>query len=94
MRECAAVGSLDYQLDAVLSTGLPGVVVFAISPDASWVLDPVPGHPGETPTERLLTFTTCHPKYSASHRLVLFGKLTSAHRKAPGYIPPSLQAEG
>jgi sortase A len=39
------------------------------------VTEPVPFHPGAKPTKRLITLTTCHPKYSAAHRLIVFGEL-------------------
>lgn len=46
-----------------------------VSPDELDVTDPVPLHPGQTPTDHLITLTTCHPKFSASHRLIVFGRL-------------------
>lgn len=49
-----------------------------VSPDDLDVTDPVPLHPGQTPTEHLITLTTCHPKYSASHRLIVFGKMVQS----------------
>src|SRR6266576_980139 len=61
-----------------------------VSPDALWVTYPVPGHLGEQPTQHLLTFTTCTPKYSASHRLVLFGLLQTAQLKGAGPLPSVL----
>jgi sortase A len=64
-----------------------------VSPDALWVTYPVPGRIGQLPTRRLLTFTTCTPKYSASHRLVLFGALESAQLKGAG-PPPSVLSGG
>lgn len=39
------------------------------------VTEPVPFHAGAKPTKRLITLTTCHPKYSAAHRLIVFGEL-------------------
>jgi sortase A len=39
------------------------------------VTEPVPFHSGAKPTKRLITLTTCHPKYSAAHRLIVFGEL-------------------
>jgi sortase A len=71
-----------------------------ITPDESWVLEPVPWsasadlpwQESSTPHLRLLTFTTCNPKYSASQRLVLFGKFQSAQPKSQG-LPPALAQE-
>src|SRR5436190_7095326 len=62
-----------------------------VAPSALWVTYPVPNHLGQTPTQRLLTFTTCHPKYSARQRLVLFAHLISAQPKSAG-PPPELGA--
>jgi sortase A len=64
-----------------------------VSPDALYVTYPVPGHLGARPTQPLLTLTTCTPKYSASHRLILFGTLETAQLKSAG-PPPSVLAGG
>jgi sortase A len=55
------------------SDGIPGREI--IAPNDGRVLDPVPDHPGMVPTERLLTMTTCHPKFTATHRMVDYGVL-------------------
>lgn len=52
-----------------------------VQPTAVWVTEPVPGHPGATPTKATLTFTTCNPKYSASQRLILFADLVETTAK-------------
>jgi sortase A len=39
------------------------------------VIAPVPGDPGATPTERLITLTTCHPMFSARERFIVHGTL-------------------
>lgn len=46
-----------------------------VVPTAVQVADPVPYRPGAVPRHALITLTTCHPKYSASHRLVVSGHL-------------------
>lgn len=46
-----------------------------VSPTAVEVTAPVPNHPGREPTEKMITLTTCHPKYSAAKRLIIFGRL-------------------
>ncbi|MCD0452471.1 class E sortase [Actinocorallia sp. API 0066] len=46
-----------------------------VTPDRVDVAEPVPMKPGRKPRERLITLTTCHPKYSAAQRLIVFGKL-------------------
>jgi sortase A len=53
------------------------------------VILPVPDKPGAKPTQALITLTTCTPKYSASHRLIIFGTLDSTLPKADG-TPPAL----
>ncbi len=45
---------------------------------------PVPDHPNATPTQRLLTLTTCNPRYSASHRLVIHAILAYSQPLSAG----------
>ncbi len=61
-----------------------------VLPDEVGVLLPVPDERGEKPTKALITLTTCTPKYSASHRLVIDGQLTAVTPKSTG-LPPALQ---
>jgi sortase A len=42
------------------------------------VLDPVPGHPHEQPTRRLITLITCNPAWTGTHRVIVTGVLVSA----------------
>ncbi|MGP4023099.1 class E sortase [Actinomadura sp. 3N407] len=49
-----------------------------VKPSAVEVTAPVPGRPGRKPTERMITLTTCHPKYSAAERMIIFGELASS----------------
>ncbi|WUH99320.1 class E sortase [Spirillospora sp. NBC_00431] len=49
-----------------------------VKPSATAVTAPVPQHPKRKPTEPLITLTTCHPKYSAAKRMIIFGELASA----------------
>ena len=58
-----------------------------VAPTAIEVTYPVPGEQGAEPTERLLTLTTCHPKYSARQRLIISATLTDERDKADG--PPA-----
>jgi sortase A len=60
-----------------------------VSPRAVEVTYPVPGDADATPTRRLLTMTTCHPKFSAKQRLVVSAELESAVPKSQG-DPPAL----
>jgi sortase A len=62
-----------------------------VSPSKIGETDHVPNQPGVTPTQRLLTLTTCNPKYSARTRLVVRAVLTEAPlAKGPGVVPPAL----
>lgn len=49
-----------------------------VKPSATEVTAPVPLHPNRRPTKRMITLTTCHPKYSAAERMIIFGELASA----------------
>ena len=60
-----------------------------VKPTAVEVTFPVPGDRGATPTKKLLTLTTCNPKYSAKTRLVATAELQSATPKSAG-DPPAL----
>ncbi|MCU1602342.1 MAG: sortase family protein [Frankiales bacterium] len=64
-----------------------------VKPTAIEVTYPVPGHKGQRPARRLLTLTTCNPKYSARTRLIVHGVLSAALAKAPGVVPPALAKE-
>ena len=46
-----------------------------VQPTAVEVTFPVPGDRDATPTKRLLTLTTCNPKYSARQRLIVSAEL-------------------
>ena len=66
--------------------------IFVVKPSAIGVTYHVPDHPGVTPTQRLLTLTTCNPKYSARTRLIVRAVLSSSLAKGPGVVPPALRA--
>jgi len=63
---------------------------FIVKPTAVGVTFHVPDQPGAVPTRRLLTLTTCHPKYSAKQRLIVRAVLDSVVDKGPGVVPPAL----
>ena len=46
------------------------------------VIAPVPDAPGETPTQALITLTSCHPRYSATERFVVHGRLVESVPRA------------
>ena len=49
-----------------------------VRPSDVEVIAPVPGAPGEAPSEALLTLTSCHPRYSATQRFVVHARLVEA----------------
>lgn len=61
-----------------------------VLPTAVGVILPVPNKPHVKPINAMITLTTCTPKYSASHRLVIYGVLDSALPKSAG-LPPALK---
>jgi sortase A len=63
-----------------------------VAPNATDVIARVPRNPHASPTERLLTFTTCHPKLSAKQRYIVYGVLDARHSKRGGALPPALEA--
>ena len=56
-----------------------------LTPYDVWVVEPVPGKPGAIPTQRLLTMTTCTPRYGSTGRWAWWGTLTSW---SPTTAPP------
>ncbi|GAA2821753.1 class E sortase [Saccharopolyspora taberi] len=64
-----------------------------VRPEQGEVIFPVPGMPaGTLPREqqtRLITFTTCHPEFSAAQRLIVHGVLVKQYPKDPTH--PELQ---
>jgi sortase A len=57
-----------------------------LSPTDVWVVDPVPGKPGAKPTQKLITMTTCTPRYGSTGRWAWWGELTGYSRA--GDPPP------
>ena len=62
-----------------------------VSPGEISVIYPVPRDKGAKPTRALMTLTTCHPKYSARQRMVVFGELAETTKKEPGVVPRALE---
>lgn len=67
-----------------------------VTPDAIDVTWPVPHDQDATPTERLITMTTCHPRLqTATHRWVAYGELAHWNRVSegiPSELAPAVQA--
>ena len=64
-----------------------------VAPTDVSVIAPVPQRPGVPPTERWLTLTACHPKYSAAQRYVVFARLVGTYAHAQG-LPAGTLAGG
>jgi sortase A len=62
-----------------------------VSPADVWVIDPVPGEPGATPTEALITLTSCNPRWASTERYIWWGKLVDTTSKAAGNRPAALK---
>lgn len=62
-----------------------------VSPSDVSVAYSVPDQPDPTlsPTQRVLTFTSCNPRYSAAQRIVIHALLTGSMPKSAG-LPPAL----
>jgi sortase A len=61
-----------------------------VRPDQVEVTYPVPYKQGVKPTKQLITLTSCHPKFSAKQRFIVFGELEGTLAKASGEQPPAL----
>jgi sortase A len=58
-----------------------------VTPDAMGVLAPVPHHPELSPTDRIVTLTSCNPLYSTAERIIAYGVLESWQPASAG--PPA-----
>ncbi len=70
--------------------GIPGREI--VTPSQGEVLAPVPDHPGARPTERLMTMTTCHPKFTASHRMIVYSLFDSKVARTGTAMPAAISA--
>lgn len=64
-----------------------------VTPTDVWVIEPVPGEPDATPTEALITLTTCNPRWASTERWVWWGYLVEERTREQG-PPAALQAKG
>lgn len=68
--------------DAVYTYELDGSPKdLTVKPADTWVLDPVPGKPGASPTKPILTLTTCQDLFHSPDRSVAFAHLVKTERK-------------
>jgi sortase A len=63
-----------------------------VPPTAIEVTYPVPKQRDAKPTIARITLTSCHPKYSARQRIIVYGHLDATDDKAPGFTPDALRA--
>lgn len=64
-----------------------------VAPKDVWVIDPVPGEPEATPTEALITLTTCNPRWASTERWIWWGHLVEQRARADG-PPAELEKKG
>ena len=83
-----------YTIENVPGTNIPWREI--VDPTDVAVAYPVPDQPdpNKQPTLRLLTFTSCHPEYSARQRYVIHALLTEALPKTGGRYPAALTTPG
>jgi sortase A len=55
-----------------------------VAPTRMSVLLPVPNQPGARPTEKLMTLTTCNPRWASYQRMIVYTELRSAQPKSSG----------
>jgi len=55
-----------------------------VSPAQVGVLEPVPNRPRVRPTQRLITLSTCNPRWASYQRLIVYGHLTGTQDKSAG----------
>lgn len=76
--------------DRIVVETAAGWTVYAVSsheivrPSQSEVIAPVPGDRTATPTKAVLTFTACHPKFSAKFRWITHADLVETRTRAQG----------
>lgn len=83
--QCRGVGPLPGHYSDVVGKTV-------VLPSQVEVIAAVPGQPGRTPVNRLITLTTCHPQFSAQQRLIVHGVLVASYHKVEGQRPVELTA--
>jgi sortase A len=53
-----------------------------VKPKGTWVIDDVPGKPLAQPTERIITLTSCEPRWNATKRWIWWGTLVEVLPKS------------
>ena len=57
-----------------------------VQPDNIEVIEPVPSKPGQEPTERIMTLTTCHPRYGDTERYIVHARFESWQPNSAGAL--------
>lgn len=84
------VGGVPGDISATDSQGVPGREI--VDPSDGNVLLPVPDHPGEVPTVARMTMTTCHPKFTATQRMIIHATLAQTVPAHGLKMPASITA--
>ena len=91
MRSCSrpGTGGSTYTVEDIPGTDARYQEI--VSPSDVSVSYPVPDQPNFNlaPTQRVLTFTSCNPRYSAAQRIVIHALLTDSIPKSAG-LPAAL----
>lgn len=78
-------------ISAADADGIPGRQI--VSPSDGQVVLPVPNKPGAKPTEKLMTMTTCTPKFTAAKRMIVYAAWQQTLKRSPdGAKPPAITA--
>jgi LPXTG-site transpeptidase (sortase) family protein len=64
-----------------------------VKPTQVEVVAPVPNHPDEKPTRKLLTLTTCNPKFNNYQRLIVHAELARTVKRDPTLPDAGMPAE-
>lgn len=86
---CAEVAPLGAPYDKAVGQSI-------VLPTQGEVIDPVPYFTGEVPAaqqQKLMTLTTCHPRFSDKQRLIVHSMLTKSYPKAPGFVPEEMKEQ-
>jgi sortase A len=75
-------------LSAKDANGVPGREI--VPPTNVGVIAPTPDKPGTGPSGNYMTMTTCHPKYSASQRMIVHAVLAETKNAQGSALPTEL----
>ncbi|GLZ32668.1 hypothetical protein Lesp02_48560 [Lentzea sp. NBRC 105346] len=68
-----------------------------VAPTQGEVISPVPHVVGQQPPlekqAKLMTLTTCHPRFSDRQRLIVHAVMTQSYPKKDGFVPPEMKEQ-